>query len=74
MLYISWIAIITKKNPKYFLKALTSVWTDKFAPIIAPNIPNIDIIVANFKSMFPFFIFTIIAIIDVGMKNIKFVA
>ena len=74
MVYISWIAIIAKKIPKYFLKVFTSVWIDKFAPIIAPSIPNMDIIVASFKSIFLFFIFTIIATIDVGIKNIKFVA
>ena len=74
MVYISCSAIIAKNIPKYFLNIFTSVWTDKFAPIIAPSIPNIEIIVANFKSIFLFFMFTIIATIDVGMKNIKFVA
>ena len=74
MVYISCIAIINKKIPKYVWSFSTSVWTDKFAPIIAPNIPNIVIIVASFKSIFLFFIFTIIATIEVGIKNIKFVA
>ena len=74
MVYISCSAIIAKNIPKYFLNIFTSVWTDKFAPIIAPSIPNIEIIVANFKSIFLFLMFTIIATIDVGMKNIKFVA
>ena len=71
MVYISCNAIIAKNIPKYFLNIFTSVWTDKFAPIIAPSIPNIEIIVANFKSIFLFLMFTIIATIDVGMKNIK---
>ena len=67
-------AIIAKNIPKNFLNVCTSVCTDKLAPSIAPSTPIIDIIIANFKSIFLFFIFTIIAIIDVGIKNIKFVA
>ena len=74
MEYISLIATIIKKTPKHFFNILTSVYTDILEPIIAPKIPNIDIIIAYFKSIFLFFIFIIIATIEVGIKNIKFVA
>ena len=74
MVYISFIAIIAKNIPKHFFKIFTSIWIEIFAPIIAPKIPNIDITIASFKSMFLFFRFTIIATIDVGIKNIRFVA
>lgn len=74
MEYISLIAIIAKKVPKHFFKIRTSVCIDILAPIMAPKIPKIDIINASFISMFLFFKFTIIATIDVGTKNIKFVA
>ena len=57
MEYISLIATIIKKTPKHFFNILTSVYTDILEPIIAPKIPNIDIIIANFKSIF--FIFYI---------------
>lgn len=67
-------AIIAKKIPKSLLNELTSVFTDNLAPIIAPIIPKVDIIIANFISIFLFFKFTIIATIDVGIKKIKFVA
>ena len=61
MVYISLIAIIAKKIPKHFLNIPTSIWIEIFAPIIAPKIPNIDINIANFISIFLFFKFTIIA-------------
>jgi len=70
MVYISWIAIIAKNIPNIFLNLYTSVWIDKFAPTIAPKTPKIDIIVATFNFIFLFFIFTIIATIDVGIKNL----
>lgn len=54
MEYISLIATIIKKTPKHFFNILTSVYTDILEPIIAPKIPNIDIIIANFKSIFLF--------------------
>ena len=74
MVYISCIAIINKNIPNIFLNLFTSVWIDKFAPTIAPKIPNNEIIIATLNRIFLFFIFTIIAAIDVGIKNIKFVA
>ena len=74
MKYISCALIINKNIPKYFLKLFMSKCIDKFAPIIAPNMPYSDIIIPSFTFMFLFFAFTIIAIIDVGIKKIKFVA
>lgn len=70
MEYISLIATIIKKAPKHFFNILTSVYTDILEPIIAPKIPNIDIIIANFKSIFLFFIFIIIATIEVGISDL----
>ena len=63
-----------KKMMKHFFKIVTSICIDIFAPIIAPNIPKIDIIIANFKSIFLFLKLTQIATIAVGIKKIKFVA
>ena len=74
MEYISCIAITVKNAPKIFFNIFTSVWIEILAPKIAPKMPNIDIKIANFTSIFLFLIFTIIAIIDVGIKNIKLVA
>ena len=74
MEYISCNTIIIRKTPNNFLNLFTSVYIAIFAPMIAPNIPNIAVYIPNFISIFLFFIFTIIAIIDVGTKNIKLVA
>ena len=74
MEYISLIAINAKKIPKDFFSIDTSIFNEIFAPIIAPKIPNIDIKIPFCSSIFLFFKFTIIATIDVGIKNIKFVA
>ena len=74
MEYISFIAIIAKKIPKHFFKIPTSMRMDILAPIMAPKIPNIDIIMASFKSMFLFFKLTIMATTAVGIKKIRLVA
>ena len=74
MEYISFIATKAKNIPKIFFNNPTSIFIAIFAPIIAPNMPHIEIIVANFKSIFLFFKFTIIATIEVGIKKIRFVA
>ena len=74
MEYISFKAIIAKKKPKHFFKIFTSIFIAIFAPKIAPKTPKIEIIIATGISIFLFFKFTIIATIDVGIKNIKFVA
>lgn len=66
--------IKAKKIPKHFFKIPTSIWIEILAPIMAPKIPNIDINMANFISIFLFFKLTIIATIAVGIKKIKFVA
>ena len=50
------------------------VFIDNLAPKTAPITPHIDIVKANLKFIFLFFIFTIIADIDVGIKKIKFIA
>jgi len=42
--------------------------------MIAPKIPNTDISMANFISIFLFFKFTIIATMAVGIKKIRLVA
>ena len=74
MEYISFIAIAAKNTPKHFLKIPTSIFIEIFAPMIAPNIPNMDIIMAKGISIFLFLRLTIIATIEVGIKKIKFVA
>ena len=74
MEYISFIVTIPKNTPKHFLKIPTSIWTEILAPMIAPKIPNTDISMANFISIFLFFRFTIIATMAVGIKKIKLVA
>ena len=74
MEYVSFKAIIAKNVPKHFFNIFTFNFKDILAPIIAPNIPNNDINTPNFILMFLFFKFTIIATIEVGIKNIKFVA
>ena len=63
-----------KKIPKNFLKFLTSILFAKIEPIIAPMIPKIIIFTPVFYFIFFSFKFTIIAVIAVGIKNIKFVA
>ena len=73
MEYISFIAIKIKKIPKHFLNTETSIQREISDPIIAPKIPKIDIIIANFKFIFLFLILTIIATIEVGIKKIKFI-
>ena len=74
MVYISCMATIAKNIPKLFLKKITFICVEILAPIIAPIIPNIEIIIANSKFIFLFFILTIIATNDVGIKKIKFAA
>ena len=67
-------AINNKKHPKYFLKLFTFTFIDIFAPIIAPTIPNIIILIEIFKSIFLFFKLIIVAVIAVGIKKIKLLA
>ena len=56
MEYISFIVIILRNIPKHLFNILTGILRDILAPIIAPNIPNIAIIVPFFMSKFLFFI------------------
>ena len=66
------IAIISKKIPKYFFNFSIGIFTDIFAPIIAPRIPETIIGIAAFIFIFLLFKFIIIAVILVGIKKIKF--
>lgn len=72
--YISYIAIAAKNPPNSFLNISTSIFTEIFAPIIAPIIPADANQIPIFQSINFSFIDTIIAVIDVGTKNTKFVA
>lgn len=74
MEYISCIAMIARKIPNNFLSIFTSIFTEIFAPIIAPTIPAVANVIPIFQSISFSFIDTIIAVIDVGTKNTKFVA
>lgn len=67
-------AITAKKIPKNFFSHFTSIFIAIFAPIIAPNIPDIPIVIPIFQSINFSLIETIIAVIEVGTKNTKFVA
>ena len=57
-----------------FFKIFTFSLLDILAPITAPIIPDNIIIIDNFKLIIFFFKFIIIDEIEVGIKNIKFVA
>ena len=47
-------AITAKKIPNNFFNLKTSIFTEILAPIIAPNTPLSDTIIANFVSIFLF--------------------
>ena len=66
--------MIAKNNPNSFLNSSTFIFTDIFAPIIAPTIPEIATYIPIFQSINFSFMDTIIAVTDVGTKNTKFVA
>lgn len=72
--YISYIAIAAKNPPNNFRSNSTFIFTDVFAPIIAPILPAIAKVTPIFQSINFSFIDTIIAVIDVGTKNTKFIA
>lgn len=66
--------MIAKKIPNSFLSSSTFIFTDIFAPIIAPTIPETAIHIPIFQSINFSFIDTTIAVIDVGTKKTRFVA
>lgn len=66
--------MVAKNNPNSFLNNSTFIFTDIFAPTIAPIIPADATHNPIFQSINFSFIDTIIAVIDVGTKNTKFVA
>ena len=57
--------------PKIFFSSFTFNLADIFAPIIAPAMPHIAILIPIFQLINFVFIDTIIAEIDVGTKNTK---
>lgn len=63
-----------KNTPNNFRSNSTFIFTDIFAPIIAPIIPAIAKVNPIFHSINFSLIDTIIAVIEVGTKNTKFVA
>ena len=72
--YISCIAMTAKNPPNSFLSNSTFIFIEIFAPITAPTIPADANHIPIFQSINFSFIDTIIAVIDVGTKNTKFVA
>lgn len=66
--------MVAKNNPNSFLNNSTFIFTDIFAPIIAPTTPEAATHNPIFQSINFSFIDTIIAVIDVGTKKTKFVA
>ena len=66
--------MVAKNTPNSFLNSSTFIFTDIIAPIIAPTIPEVATHNPIFQSINFSFIDTIIAVIDVGTKNTRFVA
>jgi len=62
-----------KNIPKYFLNVITFIFTDIPAPTIAPNTPATATGIPTFQFINLLFIVVIIAAIDVGIKNTRFV-
>ena len=65
---------MVRKIPKHLFKTFTFIFDDIFAPIMAPTTPLIANVIPIFHSINLDLIETIIADIDVGTKNTKFVA